>query len=285
MPWTWLCSVGSREILRKVAQVVHFLGLGGVAYRGLAVARQLRRPGSLVRNWKARSEGLPDGLPIPPDNLLYLVGGAVSVSGYYRTGQKAREGIERILGKAGLEVEDFGDVLDFGCGCGRLLRQWEDIETKRLHGCDYNPKLVRWCQENLPYSVSMNGLHPPLNYEDESFDFVYALSVFTHLTGPSQLAWVEELRRVLRPGGVLMVSLMGESHAERLLRPEEAERFRSGDMVVTTEAMEGTNVCAAFHPPEYVEEGRFAEGFEVLAVDLGGALGNGRQDQWLFRKG
>src|SRR5947208_884804 len=77
----------------------------------------------------------------------------------------------------------------------------------------------------------VNGLAPPLAFDDASFDLVYALSVFTHLTGDLQVAWRDELRRVLRPGGRLLITTHGRSYVPRL-DVEERERFESGELVV-----------------------------------------------------
>jgi ubiquinone/menaquinone biosynthesis C-methylase UbiE len=51
---------------------------------------------------------------------------------------------------------------------------------------------------------------PPLEYEDSKFDFVYALSVFTHLDETLQFQWLLELRRVLRPEGILILTVYNE---------------------------------------------------------------------------
>jgi len=59
-----------------------------------------------------------------------------------------------------------------------------------------------------------------MSFGDESFDFVYALAIFQHLERPSDV--LTEMRRVLRPGGVLYFDFMlytgpQESHDVRAL--------------------------------------------------------------------
>ena len=64
-------------------------------------------------------------------------------------------------------------MLDFGCGCGRVMRWWKDLESTRLHGTDYNPYLVAWCRQNLPFAeFSVNGLEAGLDLPDGHFDLV-----------------------------------------------------------------------------------------------------------------
>ena len=48
-------------------------------------------------------------------------------------------------------------------------------------------------------------------YPDDSFDVVYACSVFSHLPETLHLLWLAEIRRVLRPGGVLVATTLSES--------------------------------------------------------------------------
>jgi SAM-dependent methyltransferase len=70
--------------------------------------------------------------------------------------------------------------------------------------------LVEWCQKNLSFaSFAQNPLQGKLEYSDRSFDFIYAWSVFTHLTEHQGIFWIDELRRVLRPGGYLYFTTHG----------------------------------------------------------------------------
>ena len=60
--------------------------------------------------------------------------------------------------------------------------------------------------------IEITNIEPPLPYADGLFDFVYANSVFTHV--PCQLmdAWAGELRRIIRPGGFLIFSVLDPNH-------------------------------------------------------------------------
>ena len=72
----------------------------------------------------------------------------------------------------GADPEALGDVLDFGCGSGRLLRHWKASDRLRLHGTDYNADLIAWCQRHYRFArFSVNPLAGPLPYPDASFDF------------------------------------------------------------------------------------------------------------------
>jgi SAM-dependent methyltransferase len=185
--------------------------------------------------------------------------------------------------QAGTPLDELGTLLDFGCGCGRVLRHWVHLENTRVTGCDVNPKMVGWCRENLPFAdVAVNDSTPPLGHEDSSLGLVYAFSVFTHLTEPAQHAWMRELGRVLKPGGNLLVSTLGEHYLSLdRLSPAERARFRAGELVVLYEDSSGSSLCSAYHPPGYVRS-RLAEGFEY--VRFLPAADDGRHDLHLLRK-
>ena len=146
-----------------------------------------------------------------------------------------------------------------------------------------NDDAVEWCRRNLSFATfESNGLAPPLAFETARFDLVYALSVFTHLPEEIQLLWMLELERVLRPGALLLVSTHGERYVPRLSSDERA-RFAAGAVVVRWEEVAGTNLCTAFHPPEYVRD-RLAARFELLDFVAEGAKGNPHQDLFVFRR-
>ncbi|MCB9833495.1 MAG: class I SAM-dependent methyltransferase [Planctomycetes bacterium] len=118
-------------------------------------------------------------------------------------------------------------VLDFGCGCGRQTRflgNHDDLLA--VHGVDVNPDLVRWCQEQLPaVDTRLGEPQPPLPYPDGGFDYVYSLSVFTHLGEKATEAWITELARVLRPGGLALLTIHGAAALERIRGSAELQRI------------------------------------------------------------
>ena len=143
--------------------------------------------------------------------------------------------------------------------------------------------MVMWCNENLAFAqVARNDISPPLPYGDASLDLVYALSVMTHLPEDLQHRWVRECRRVLKPGGRLLFSTMGE-HYLTLQRLSEAERraFEAGNLVVLYAGAPGTSLCSAYHPPAYVRE-QLAVDFDPVAFRA--AAEDGRHDIHLLRK-
>jgi SAM-dependent methyltransferase len=233
----------------------------------------------------SRAKAIPAGAepPLPPEVLRLLVAGTDDPIWFVEAGQRAASALAALLSKHGVFIELLcGRILDFGCGCGRVIRHLRHLPAE-LHGCDSNPVAVEWSAGHLPFAhFTVNALESPLDYDANSFDLVYALSVFTHLPERLQLFWMSELHRVLKPRGLLFLSLHGDALRSRLSRAERAD-YRAGRLVVRGRDLIGTNHCAAFHPPAFVR-GPFADGFEVLELVPEGATGNPPQDAWLLRK-
>jgi SAM-dependent methyltransferase len=225
-----------------------------------------------------------DGLPLPPARLRAQIGPShADARAFLESGRLQAGLIRELLSESGRSIEDLDALLDWGCGCGRVLRHWSDLGRTQVFGCDINPRMVEWCRGNLAFAeVAVTGLAPPLPYAESSFDLMYAFSVFTHLTEELQHEWMQECLRVLKPGGFLLMSTMGEGYLSRQrLSQSEQESFRRGELVVLYERSAGTSLCSAYHPPDYVQR-RLARDFEFAAFRP--AADGGPHDFHLFRK-
>lgn len=224
-----------------------------------------------------------DGAPVPPAYLRILVSGSLDRATYLDLGRAAADSIRETLIRNGLSPEQFRTVLDFGCGVGRVIRHWPAMSSAKLHGTDYNPRMIDWNREHLRFArFDLNQAVPPLRYGDGSFDFIYALSVLTHLPETLQHAWMRELWRVLEPGGCLLITTHGDHHLDQL-EPLQQQRFRAGEMVVKNESVAGSNFCNAFHPQSWVRS-HLVDGFTVVDFIAAGASGNPGQDIYLLKK-
>jgi ubiquinone/menaquinone biosynthesis C-methylase UbiE len=104
-------------------------------------------------------------------------------------------------------------ILDWGCGHGRVVRFLPHVGCRgQLHGIDIDPENIAWAKEHLDIaSFAVGPLYPPLPYGDSSFDLVYGISVMTHLSSDVQRVWLAEIRRVLRPGGLALLTFAGDA--------------------------------------------------------------------------
>lgn len=257
-------------------------GLFGPAFWAYKAVREWSP--ALERRNRAVRAAQPPGLPLPPSALVFDVAASRDLSWFVEQGRRSQAGVARYASEAGVDLARASAVLDFGCGCGRVLRHWAGVLPDGvLHGSDYNPRAIQWVREHLRHvTAGLNDLAPPLAYPDATFDFVYALSVFTHLTPGLEAAWLTELTRVTKPGGVMLVTLQGAPYRPKFTA-DEAAAFDAGEAVVRQGALAGTNWCATFHPPAYVRR-VFAARLELLRHDVGAMPGVPEQDVVVLRR-
>jgi len=262
----------------------------------LEPARWLRMVGvrAAARELRYRALGAPDKLPLPPRSLHELIVGTdrLTIHDYLWIGRGCADILLRLVREHDASLRTLEPALDFGCGCGRVMRHlWAAEPGLRIWGTDINTAQIAWCRAHLPFAaVEVNGPAPPLPFSGTMFGLAYAFSVFTHLPAELQRPWLLELVRVLRPGGYLVLSFHGAAFASRL-PPDERARFEAGDLVVRRP--EDANLpdryatCAAYHPAAYVAD-TFALGLTILAHVPGEILDSARQvisqDVYLFRK-
>src|SRR5262249_10275134 len=108
-------------------------------------------------------------------------------------------------------------------------------------------------------------------------------SVLSHLPEDLGDAWVAEFRRILRPGGLLIVSVLGDAVRDRLSSADR-ERYDRGELVVERPRMAGRNSCTAYHPPAYVHERLLGEFEGVRGFPLGPPEWGARQEAYLARR-
>lgn len=157
---------------------------------------------------------------LPPAKLRFRVGETSDASSFLSVGRLTAENLQAALSHTGFSLAPGQVALDFGCGCGRTLlwltRRFPEVVW---HGTDIDPEAIRWCRQAMPHaSFIVNGPLPPLPHAGSAFDLVYGVSVFTHLSEEYQQAWIPELRRILKPGGLLLLSF----HSEHVWKASEA---------------------------------------------------------------
>jgi SAM-dependent methyltransferase len=128
------------------------------------------------------------------------------------------DGADFVLGaldRAGLELPREATGLDFGCSSGRVVRVLQAVRPHALWlGCDPNTPAIEWAREHLPgIEFFVNGQEPPLELESGSLDLAFAISIWSHFNEPASLVWLREMRRLLRPGGALVLTTAGPKAA------------------------------------------------------------------------
>ncbi len=159
-------------------------------------------------------------------------------------------------------------VLDFGCGSGRVLRQFlAEAQGAEFWGCDIHGPSIEWLQANLapPLHVFTNAELPPLALESGSFDAIWAASVFTHLSS-SWSAWLLELHRILKPGGVLLVSYLGQAASTALPAVKDWDEDRTGMNVLDGGLRYGDGGPTVVHSEWWIRA-HWGRAFEIDRID------------------
>jgi SAM-dependent methyltransferase len=129
------------------------------------------------------------------------------------------------LRQSGYDFAPGHSGLDFGCSSGRVVRVLAAAGPEiAWYGCDPIPGAIEWAQANLPnVSFAVSPEHPPLPYPDHHFDVVFAISIWSHFAEDAALDWLAEMRRIIKPGGRLLIT----THGEQAITHTRAEGGRS----------------------------------------------------------
>jgi len=220
--------------------------------------------------------------------LVTRVAGGPDKAAFFESGRQSVRDLHAVLSTIGRRLDSFPTILDFGCGCGRILLHLEHLaDTCTVHGVDIDARAIRWASENLSWAdVKVNRTEPPLDFPDATFDLVYNHSVFTHLDEEHQDLWLLELRRVTKPGGYLVLSVHGE---KALSDFEVGSRGAGGDPDHVRDEVRSRGIAfikhdghvggphndgyhSTFHAPWYVLD-HWSRFFDVKAYVLQGSLG------------
>jgi len=140
-------------------------------------------------------------------------------------------------------------VLDVGCGIGRLARPLAGYlsASGSYDGFDVADVAIRWCSHHYSRSYPnfnfrhvnvANGNYNPAGavpaeqfsfpYDDASFDFLYATSVFTHMLPAAVERYVSEISRVLAPGGRSLTTffLLNDESRELIAKGQSTQPFK-----------------------------------------------------------
>ncbi|MBL8516655.1 MAG: class I SAM-dependent methyltransferase [Betaproteobacteria bacterium] len=147
-------------------------------------------------------------LPIPPAENRMRVGSR-SVWKFMAAGRRCYLPIKQAMQKFGGPSKGETRVLDLGAGVGRVM-QYFLSDPVTLYTSDVDETAREYIAKNFPdVHAGSNNFAPPLGFKDSFFDVVYAVSVWTHLAPELQIPWLREVKRVLKPGGIALITTIG----------------------------------------------------------------------------
>jgi ubiquinone/menaquinone biosynthesis C-methylase UbiE len=178
----------------------------------------------LLLNAKDAERGV-NGLPLPPQDLWEGYG--ATVNEFLDSGKFDNNKMNDILKHSNFRIQQGYRVLDFGCAAGRMTRWLHDIaDSCEIWGVDISARHITWCQENFspPFKFATITTAPHLPFEDRYFHLIYCGSVFTHIDDLAD-AWLLELRRVLRPGGRIYITVHDKHTVHLIMNMSDKSHF------------------------------------------------------------
>lgn len=208
----------------------------------------------------------------PPEALRKRVHG-VHVSSFSSVGRSCAFDIFVGLEREGRSLDAGARVLDFGAGCGRVAMWLHELYPEAaLYGTDIDAEAIGWARDNLASvgKFNVNPSNPPMRYADGCFDFVYSVSVFTHLPEQMQFEWLQELRRITKPGGILFLTTHG---ADLMLNHPNFGNLAKADFITKGfhyQVGNGTDGLPdfyqdAYHSERYIKD-RWSEFFKIRRI-------------------
>lgn len=234
----------------------------------------------------------PDRFPLPEPFRRARVHGGSDEGAFRLEGLSTYKKFEAILQQQfGRRYTDFPAILDWGCGCSRVLRHFKPDPMQTVTGIDIDADNVAWCAANIPFGRFHHiDLMPPTPLADASFDLMIGVSVFTHLSEADQHLWLRELARIAKPGAILLMTTHGAFTICRSGQSEAAFAtwVQSGFMdgggnhdlgdQIKNSADYYRNV---FHTEKYINK-NWSRYFKVMAI-VPGVVGN-HQDVVVLQK-
>jgi len=178
-----------------------------------------------------------DGLTLPgfPDEQTQRITNSLADLATMQSAVVIYQRVKTLVAAQGLTLTDDSRALDYGCGWGRIYRFFlKDLAPANLFGVDVDRRLIAACRATLPLD-QFSTIEPikaplprerwlrrcrqtgskPLSFDDATFDLVFANSVFSHLNEQTHRATLDELARVTRPGGLLVLTVIGQPEFQR----------------------------------------------------------------------
>jgi SAM-dependent methyltransferase len=183
--------------------LVHFLPGMGEQIMQLATYYPHAQNAFTVPVYRGKALRVGDeALPVPPQDPFWA-NYCTSAKNWVQSGKDDIGAMRQILCESGFVIEEARRILEWGVAGGRLIRHLHYLTPKtEIWGVDIWASAVRWCQEYLspPFYFATTTAVPHLPFPENTFDLIYAGSIFTHLDDLVE-AWFLELQRILKRGG------------------------------------------------------------------------------------
>jgi ubiquinone/menaquinone biosynthesis C-methylase UbiE len=178
-------------------------------------------------------------------------------------------------------------ILEWGCGVARIVRHIPNLINKNsiVFGIDINAEMINWNLSNIPnVNFKKNDYSPPTLFDNNEFNIVFALSVFTHIEAEFQTKWLAEIYRIISGNGIFLFTTHGKNY-EINLDEKEKNILNSQGALTIDYKQKGHRMMSSYNSYESFKI--IVENyFEILEYYSGAEYPEkvGGQDLWIVRK-
>lgn len=194
--------------------------------------------------WSPNTNVCELGMPVPPEKVMRSYAAEPAV--YLNAGKLQTLMMIDLVRAAGLDLTSSSRILDFGCGAARMTR-WLRLlgDGPEYWGVDTHGPGTFWARRALGewLNIVITTRLPHLPFEDRYFDLLYAGSVFSHIDDLAE-AWLLELRRIVRPGGILYLTVMDDTTIQ-ILNTKRREHLEKDILLGNSEHIKAFDDYAA----------------------------------------
>jgi SAM-dependent methyltransferase len=228
------------------------------------------------------------------NDFMFLNSSPEEIASYAVRAQNVISLIEETLSEGGRTFDEIERWLDFGCGYGRVVRFLvERVSEQRVFVTDVIKEGVDFCAAEF-------GVHPVYSQAElervtlGSFDFVYAISVITHLNERNSIAFLRLLGQSLTEGGIAMFTTHGRRSIENAALYGSEYEARKSEIAALVEErgiaylpydFVEDDYGMTWHSREYVEA-KMAElhGLRMVPISFRPHALDGHQDVHAFQR-
>lgn len=203
---------------------------------------------------------------LPPNHLRIRLGtGNRLFNGHFVFIQAGNEVWLKFLSQKYCTINS--DIVELGCGCGRIARplrdpSWDPWFHGTYVGVDIDDEMIKYCRSNFPDSRFQFILSPHKSTvyrnshdasvktrfklfiaDEQSKDFIYSLSLYSHLLETEVIEYMQESYRILRTGGIMYMTFFCLEHVE--LGKRWTFRYRCGNAYI--ESVQFPEAAVAYH--------------------------------------
>lgn len=207
-----------------------------------------------------------------------------AVAYYFNDGKNSALKLKQLLGSLSVASQR-KSMLEFACGYGCVSRHIVKVMPElELINCDIHPEAIEFLGQNIPGATQLQSKTSPEDFSPErTYDYVFALSFFSHMPRNTWGRWLQRLYSAVSPGGYLLFTTQGEGsrqyHGEPTI-PEDGFWYSAQSEQVDLDVNDygQTIVTPTFVVPEIAK----IESARLVGLELRGWWGH--QDLYVVRK-